>query len=313
MSNILKGIKRNVKKLTKPLQKVFGIGDTTLTKISNSKYTPNIIKKPIQDTQKYLHTVIEGRNDFPPKARAIIKTDGDKQITNIIIIRQPIQSFINTAFNMLTFGQFQKKLDELPYDKLFHLRMVLTLEDNTKIQLEKNEVINITKKIDTVKGQEEINVPITNNLTLNELLKNGQNLLKDKFFSYRAFGNNCQDFQIALLLSNNLLTNDLSTFIKQDVDELATINPYLRKIANAFTDLGGKFNEIIEGTGINKNHSNNYKVQSIIFRKGDNTRWTITKAQKWLKENNYKGLTVDALEKTLRFRQIEPLKINKNI
>lgn len=310
MSSLINTLKKNVRRITKPLQTILGIGDTTLTAISKSKYTPKIIKQPIEKTQKYINTVVQGRNDYPPKARAIIKTDGEKPIKNIKIIRQPIQSFINTAFNVLTFGAFQKKLDELPYDKLFHLRMVIKLEDNTEIQIEKNEVINITKKIDTIKGQEEINIPFQGQLNLNQLLEGGKKILKDKFFTYRAFGNNCQDFQIALLKGSNLLNPEIQNFVKQDVDELATINPYLRSIANTFTDMGGKFNEIIQGTGIIKKHNKNYKVQSVVF---DKSKWTKLKAKKWLSENNYKNDDIDVKENTLRFRQFDPKTVNKKL
>ena len=303
MSNLIKTLKKNVRRVTKPLQKLIGIGDTTITKITKSKYTPNVIAKPLKAVQSYAHTVIEGRNDYQPNARAVIKQYGDKHIKTIKIIRQPIQSFINTAFNALTFGQFQKKLDELPYDKLFHLRMVITMEDGKQIQLEKNEVINITLKVDTVKGQEELNVPLNTSLTLNQLLEGGQKILKDKYFTYRAFGNNCQDYQIALLKGSNLLTPQLEAFIKQDVSELANINPFLKKIANTMTDLGGKFNEIIHGTGIHQKHGKSHKVQSVIF---DSKKWTNPKAKKWLSENNYNASKVDKKLNTLRFRQLEP-------
>ncbi len=303
MSNIIKTLKRNVRRVTKPLQKLIGIGDTTITKIVKSKYTPNVISKPLQAVQSYATTVIQGRNDYQPSARAVIKQYGDKQIKEIKIIRQPIQSFINTAFNALTFGQFQKKLDELPYDKLFHLRMVVTMEDGKKIQIEKNEVINITLKVDTVKGQEELTAPINTTITLNQLLEGGKKILKDNYFTYRAFGNNCQDYQIALLKGSNLLTPQLENFIKQDVSELANINPFLKKIANTMTDLGGKFNEIIHGTGIHGKHGKTHKVQSVIF---DSKKWTIPKAKKWLSENNYISPKVDRKLNTLRFRQLNP-------
>jgi hypothetical protein len=187
--------------------------------------------------------------------------------------------------------------------------MVVTMEDNKQIQIEKNEVINLTLKIDTVKGQEEMNVNIMSPITLNQLLDGGKTILKDRYFSYRAFGNNCQDYQLALLKGSNLLTPQLENFIKQDVSELANINPYLKKIANAFTDLGGKFNEIIHGTGIHKKHSKSHKVQSVVF---DKKHWTVKEAKKWLLENNYTASKVDRKLNTLRFRQIDPEQFNRD-
>jgi hypothetical protein len=289
--------------MSKTIKKLLGITDTVIGNITKSKYTPKFISKPLQSVQSYAQTVVKGRNDYQPKARELIKKYGDYHINNIEIIRQPIQSFINTAFNALTFGEFQKKLDTLPYDKLFHLRMVVTLDNNIKLQIEKNEVINITTKIDKVKGEERANVPLMKQLTLNQLLEGGKSVLKDQYFSYRAFGNNCQDYQLALLKGSGLLTKELENFIKQDVSELANINPYLKKIANTFTDLGGKFNEIIYGTGIHKKHNKTYKVQSVVF---DKKHWNVKDARKWLNEHNYIASKVDRKLNTLRFRQLDP-------
>ena len=310
INTFTKATRKATRLIGKPMQKLMGIGDTTIKKISNSKYTPNFVAKPLQAVSSYANTVVNGRNDYPPSARALIKQYGDKVITHIDIIRQPIQSFINTAFNAITFGQFQKKLEELPYDKLFHLRMVITFQDGQKLQVEKNEVINIQKKIDNVKGQEVMPVTINKPISLNQLLEGGKAVLKDQYFSYRAFGNNCQDYQIALLKGSDLLTQQLSNFIKQDVSELATINPYLKKIANTFTDLGGKFNEIIHGTGIHKKYSKSHSVQSVIFNK---KQWTIPKACKWLKENNYIHTDVDKKPNFIRFRQIDPDNFDRDI
>ena len=254
-------------------------------------------------TVSYANTVLNGRNNYPPNARKVIESNGNKNIKNMVIIRQPIQSFINKVFNGLTFGAFQKKLDELPYDDLFHLRMVVTLEDGTRIQIEKADVINISTNITSHSRQEEINVPINKDLTLTDLLNGGAKVLGSNTFSYRAFGNNCQDYQMALLRGSNLDTPSLTTFVKQDTTELATISPALVKIANAATDLGGKMNEIIKGTGIKKKHGTTHVVQSVTF---DSSQWTIPTARKWLYENGYVSPKVDRSLKRLRFRQREP-------
>ncbi len=44
-------------------------------------------------------------------------------------------------------------------------------------------------------------------------------------------------------------------------------------------------------------------VQSIIFER---KKWTITKAKKWLKDNDYISPKVDKTKKFLRFRQRSP-------
>ena len=261
---------------------------------------------PIKTAQKvvsYANTVLNGRNNYPPSARKVLETHGSKPIKSMVIIRQPIQSFINKVFNGLTFGAFQKKLDELPYDDLFHLRMVVTLDDGTRIQIEKADVINISTTITAHSRQEEMSVPINKSLTLTDLVNGGQKVLGSNTFSYRAFGNNCQDYQMALLKGSSLDTPALSTFIKQDTSELATLSPALVKVANVATDLGGKMNEIIKGTGIKKKHKDSHIVQSVTF---DSKQWTTKEARKWLKDNNYISPKVDRKLNTLRFRQRDP-------
>ena len=259
--------------------------------------------KPLQKIVSYANTVLNGRDNYPPNARNVIEAHGSKKIKNMVIIRQPIQSFINKVFNGLTFGAFQKKLDELPYDDLFHLRMVVTLEDGTRVQIEKADVINVSTNITSHSRQENMEVPINKDLTLTDLLNGGQKVLGSNTFSYRAFGNNCQDYQMALLKGSNLDTPSLTTFVKQDTSELATLSPALVKVANAATDLGGKMNEIIKGTGIKKKHSKSHIVQSVTF---DSKQWTVATARKWLSENNYISPKVDRKINRLRFRQKDP-------
>lgn len=260
---MIKSIKRNIRRIQKPISKLLGITDTTLTKIANNKYTPQIAKNTILKTQSYSKTVIQGRNDYQPKARSIIKKYGNTLINEIEVIRQPIQSFINTAFNFLTKGQFNKKLKETPYDKLFHLRIVITLDDKTKIQIEKNEVINITLKIDNLPNQEAIKINLAGQLSFSKFLQMGQEYMGNNYFPYHPFNNNCQDYIIGLLTANNLLNDENKNFIKQDVSELAKINKNLSQFAKFATDLGGKVNEIIHGTNIKKPVKNKLTLKSI--------------------------------------------------
>lgn len=55
----------------------------------------------------------------------------------------------------------------------------------------------------------------------------------------------------------------------------------------------------LKGTGLKKNSI----VQSIVFPKDE---WNVVRAKKWLREHNYKGLSVDRKPSTLRFRQEDP-------
>lgn len=56
----------------------------------------------------------------------------------------------------------------------------------------------------------------------------------------------------------------------------------------------------LKGSGLKKK---SLMVQSIVFPKDE---WGVARAKKWLKEHNYKGLSVDRKPSTLRFRQENP-------
>ena len=104
------------------------------------------------------------------------------------------------------------------FDELFHLYCELVLENGKTILVEKNERINIMKTSRNEKNTEQQEISnIPPNITLNTLLGNTKNKMGDeKFFTYNAVSNNCQDFLLAFLQSNNLGNNENYTFVKQD-------------------------------------------------------------------------------------------------
>lgn len=261
----------------------------------------NVYNKTVEKVGDYANTVLHGRNDYPPKVRELIKIHGDKRITRITIDRTPVPSVLTSALNAVSMGAFKERFDKLPYDKLFHLRMDLTLADNTLLAVEKNEVINMYLKPKKMKGAEQIDVTFReSDITLNKLLSGGQSIQKAKWFGYSASSNNCQDFILALLNGSHIGNEQDRQFVKQDTSTLFKGDSFLRKFSNTVTDLGAKVNEITTGTGIGDDES---CIQSIVFNKNN---WTTKKAIKWLTEHNYTGLDVDEKPNTLRFRQIEP-------
>ena len=72
-------------------------------------------------------------------------------------------------------------------------------------------------------------------------------LMGGKFLTYSA-SNNCQDFILAMLQSNNLSTPVNTLFVKQATQSLFT--PQLRKISNTITDIAGVANIIRQGGDI---------------------------------------------------------------
>jgi len=50
------------------------------------------------------------------------------------------------------------------------------------------------------------------------------------------------------------------------------------------------------------------KIQSVLF---DNRKWSIPKAEQWLKENNFKNIKIDVTPRYYRFRQFNPKDFKK--
>lgn len=246
-----------------------------------------------QQLKQYVGTVMHGRNDYPPNVRKLIGIYGAQHIKGITIDRTPVPGVLTSIMNMVSLGKFKQKLDALPYDKLYHLRLDLMFNNNKKLAVEKNEVINMYENPKRLEGSQQKNVIFMPGVTLNELLDGAKKYQGDKFFKYSAYNNNCQDFVVALLKGSRIGDDQDINFIKQDVSSLFENDPILRKVSNTVTDLGAKVNEIVKGTGI----------QSVLFKR---PKWTHRKAVNWLKKHNFKGLDLDEKPEHLRYRQVEP-------
>ena len=226
------------------------IGKTFKKIGSTVKHTFNKVVDKVGD---YTDTVLHGRNDYPPKVRSLIKTYGDKRITHITVDRTPVPSVLTSALNAVSFGAFKQRFDKLPYDKLYHLRMDLTFSDNTRLAVEKNEVINMYPNPKKLKEGEQRDVIFReSDLTLNKLLAGGQNIQKDKWFRYSANNNNCQDFILAIMNGSHIGNEQDRQFVKQDTSSLFKDDSFLRKFSNTVTDIGSKVNEITMGAGVHK-------------------------------------------------------------
>jgi hypothetical protein len=195
-----------------------------------------------------IKTAFYGRTDYPNDQKQLIQKYGDKNINNILIGRTPLPSLINNAINIATLGSFQKTLNRSPYDKLYHLFTILTLEDNTKILLEKNQAINM-KVVGNYNPPKTdyITVNVTHQVNFSQLLENTKQALGGKYFIYNAQTNNCQDFILNMLRSNNLLTQDATNFIKQDIETLFKKFNNASAVMNTFTNIGTAADILMKG------------------------------------------------------------------
>jgi hypothetical protein len=215
----------------------------------------SVVKQAVPTAVQRVVEVTKGaRKDYPPKVRKIIQQYGDGMVSNLLIRREPIQSFINTALNLITLGKWGIAKNELNYDKLYHLSAVAMMRlpnGQTKhIVIEKNEVININDRFKMTNTMEFISVPVQPPVPFAKLMQNAQANGGDSYFIYDAFNANCQMFIMNIINGNDLNTPMVQSFVLQPVDSLLQKLPnYVSPFAKIATDIAGLANVALEGRG----------------------------------------------------------------
>jgi hypothetical protein len=182
----------------------------------------------------------KGYTDYPIKLKNILKNYGKYTIIDIKIGRTPVTKVLTEIMNVVSLGQFNQNMKDIPQDRLFHLFIIVKLDNNTTIRIEKNEVLNmdINRAMPSDAESKEVKI-VPQNITLSELLENGRKIVgDDKFFRYSARDANCQDFITALFNGSNIGDDSDRTFIKQNTKQLFENTGVLRKLSNSITDAG---------------------------------------------------------------------------
>ena len=230
------------------------VGGGVTSSITNlGKKAYNSAKNAVKKTTEVAKKVITGNTGIPPKVESILKKYGQQIISKMVIARTPLGNALVNAMNVASMGDFKKKLDETPYDKLFHLKLILTLQNGVKLAFEKEERVALNLNPPTKKGQEEVDVPLEKTITLQQLYDNAKARMGDKFYPYSAKDNNCQDFVTNVLKASDLAGDREYDFVKQDTTSLFADDNFLRKLSNTITDLGARFNVLMSGGGITDN------------------------------------------------------------
>ena len=200
----------------------------------------------IYDTAK---TIIFGRTDYPADQKKLLEKYGSNSITNISVGRTPLPQILTNALNILTLGAFQQILNKSPYDKLYHLFSIITLDNGVKLKIDKTQAINM-KPVGNYNPKHTEYITISNipsGLTFKTALDNTKKSLGSKFFTYDAIKNNCQLFIKTILSSNNLLTKHSQDFIEQDVREMFKSFQILQKVVHGITAVGTALDIVKKG------------------------------------------------------------------
>jgi transcriptional antiterminator Rof (Rho-off) len=194
--------------------------------------------------------------DFSNKIKKILNKYGDEKILSIRVGRRPINNMVEKAFNIISIGKWNELRNQYYYDKLFHLFIILTLQDGTKISFEKNDIVNMdvndSRCSETNVECIELEYP-QNSITINELVKKPlERIGKEDYFIYDPFKLNCQIFIKSILETFGLYNSNANNFIYQDISNIIKKLPfYVKWTAKKVTDISS-FGKKISGAGNDK-------------------------------------------------------------
>jgi thiamine pyrophosphokinase len=200
------------------------------------------LKEKYEQTKKTVNALFN-LTDFNKAFREVLERYGNVPIKIIKVCRSPVSSAVQSAMDVVSLGAFKKRLGRAPYDEIFHLFALITLEDNTVLTLDKQS--QLTLKVGSKSYQDSIDVspPFS---TISEMLNNTRKSMGDTlFFGYNAKSNNCQVFLYKFFESNGKATPQLRDFIMQDVSTL--FDDSLEYFSNFVTHLGSKVSTLQYG------------------------------------------------------------------
>jgi hypothetical protein len=237
-----------------PFKIAAGHGDKSITRGENrinkfkAKYK-NIIQGgngvlgDIYDRAKYF---ITGPNQRSPNLNNFLKEYGRLKIKQIMICREPVNSIITNLINVASLGQLKENIKKQGYDNIYHLYMLLKMDNKRVIRLEKNQNVQIGF-VNSANPKEFIQIN-ANNIPLNFLFENAEKKMPlDKLYRYNPVSSNCQIFLRDMLQSSNLLTDNLNNFIMQDSEKLLEKDGFLNNILEKLTDTASNVSIALTG------------------------------------------------------------------
>jgi hypothetical protein len=198
------------------------------------KFIGGLIDK-LKEKAGNLYDALFTKGALPTRFKKFLKQHGEERVESIVVYRSPLDSVANALLQVVSLGQWDEIRASGGHDKLFHLGIVI----NDKYTMEKLEKLEARTGNSVLQNREvkTLQVPITKDITINQLVGACAKKMGDKFTDYNAFSNNCQDFIISLLSASGLLSQRAREFIKQDLKKLIEATPsYMSYVAKGITD-----------------------------------------------------------------------------
>lgn len=173
----------------------------------------NKIPEPIKKGISYVFNKSKNIGSFNKRAKKTLEQYGNKQIKDIKIFKEKIDGYVRKAISVISDSQ----------GNLYHLGLLITLDDGTEITCDKDHVVNVNVGSPIKSTTEVLDVDLKGkHITLNELLEKAiETVGKDQIFEYNALGGrNCQNFVVDVLSSSGLLTKAQEKWTLQSLQDL---------------------------------------------------------------------------------------------
>lgn len=189
-------------------------------------------------------------NQFPKNARLFIEKYGDSMIdaNSLVIRKNPIQSGVEKVLDFISQGKYSEIKDRYAYDTMYHLRLDFSIAGRNYMT---EKTANIQFRNAITNEDDEV-LKISNpSIKFIDFVMNTIKRMKSNYFTYDAFTNNCQNYILNVLQSNNLITSDAKNFIYQPVDDMIKELPsYVKKFASLATKAGSYVDKGLQSLGL---------------------------------------------------------------
>jgi hypothetical protein len=186
---------------------------------------------------------------IPVYLRRLLASDqGNMVIRSVEIVRVPIEKQYAYIMGIVSRGAIPAQMQKLSYDDLLHLYVVLTLANGVKYICEKNQ--RVVFKKGTVNGNDSIG-PFPVNRSLRDFFENARIHVGgwEKLMGYDpSNGRTCQDFVLALLGGNNLLTYPRRKWVRQDLKTIMETSPKTSAMVSAVISVVGLAEALFDET-----------------------------------------------------------------
>lgn len=219
--------------------------------IGKAYRTVKLFTNPYKSAIKILgDTARDVASKYPPQVKNVLLNHGTHKIVDIKLCKEVVSE--NTEFLLKALAgknTWEDAKKKYGFDKFYHLFMIITIENGSKLQVEKNAVIRMSEMQRPCPDALDLGAP-SQSITVNEMMDRTRQRIGDNdFFTYDPFSNNCQAFIRQLLVTMGQYNSSAQDFVFQDIQGLREELPsYTKYLAKGLSDVGSFLNTAYQKT-----------------------------------------------------------------